>query len=152
MMSIGHCTQRKPRLRGDPCLVVPFVPKPFAPSGSMVDVNATAPRFHASEERSDCTKSWDVLTFLSPWPPDERPSRKFLHQTRFSMSYLANETWTVQGNLHCKYAVVRLNITVAIPGLGYWFYTCPQFIKLKDFTIWVAASSWQPLRVPSLSC
>ena len=27
MMSVGHCTQRKPQLCGDLCFVVPFVPK-----------------------------------------------------------------------------------------------------------------------------
>lgn len=69
MMSVGHCTQRKPRLCGDPRLVVPFVPKLLTHQiyllFKMVDVNTEAPRCNGSKERSDCKKSWDAVA-ISP--------------------------------------------------------------------------------------
>lgn len=69
MMSIGHCTQRKPQLCGNPCLVVPFVPQLLAHQiylfFRMVDVNTEAPCCNGSKERSDCRKSWDSVA-ISP--------------------------------------------------------------------------------------
>lgn len=47
MMYVGHCTQRKPQLCGDPCLVVTFVSKLLAHQiylwFKVVEVNTKAP-------------------------------------------------------------------------------------------------------------
>lgn len=64
MMSVGHCTQRKPHLWGRPCLVVSLVPKLPAHQIHLlfrtVDVNPAAPWRNGSKDRSDCKKSWDA--------------------------------------------------------------------------------------------
>lgn len=84
MMSVGHCTQRKPRFCGDPCLVVPFVPKLLAHHIYLllilVDVNAEAPRCNGSTERSDCKKSWDTVA-ISPSSTIRKMTRPWLLAT-----------------------------------------------------------------------
>lgn len=109
MMSIGHCTQRKPRICGNPCLVVLFVPKLLAQqiylSFKMVDLNTEAPWGNGSKEWSDCKKTMvhvrhfshrDPATVCSNSPP---PPSSLVIETRASWGTF-------------KYTGILLNITM----------------------------------------
>lgn len=117
MMYVGHCTQRKPQLCGDPCLVVTFVSKLLAHQiylwFKVVEVNTKAPWCNGSKERSDCKKTHGTrLIILQAWPSTRRTSRRFLQQPRISPLSLLTGTRAFWGTFsircdtfqhHCGY-------------------------------------------------
>ncbi len=141
MMSVGHCTQRKPQVCGNPCLVVPFVPKLLTHQiylwFKMVDVNTEAPWCNGSKERGDCNKSWDTvaisLTFTickTTWP-------QLLATAEVLPDFSGDWDTSLLG--HFLNTLWYFSTSLWLPGLGYWFYTSSQFMKLTDLKICVAA-------------
>lgn len=141
MMSVGHCTQRKPRLCGDPCLVVPFVPKLLAHQiyllFKMVDVNTEAPWCNGSEERSDCKKSWDTVAISPSITICETTQPQLLATTEVSPDFSGD--WNTSLLEHFLNTLWYFSTSLWLPGLGYWYYTTSQFIKLTDLNICAAA-------------
>lgn len=142
MTSVGHCTQRKPGVCGNPRLVVPFVPKLLAHQiflfFKMVEITQKPHDAMVPKRRVIVKKNHGMrLPFLPPWPSARRPGRRFLQQSRFPPISLATETGASRGRLlvHCG-----ISPALWLPGLGYWFYTRSQFLKLTDLKIYLAAS------------
>lgn len=137
MMSIGQCTQRKPRICGNPCLVVPFVPKLLAQqiylSFKMVDLNTEAPWGNGSKEWSDCKKNMGHVRHFSHRDPATVCSNSRVLPPRV-LWWLRHEP---PGGLLNTLGLFWTSLW--LPGAGYWFYTNSQFMKLADFTVFVAA-------------
>lgn len=103
--------KKSPDVCGNPCLVVPFVPKLLAHQicslFQRMDVNA-APRCNGSRVivKNLGTRS----SFLSPWPFAGRPIRRNIRGFPGFIWWLRRTP--PRGTFHCKYTVVFFDITV----------------------------------------
>lgn len=153
MMSVGHCTQRKPHHWGPPCLVVSLVPKLLAHQIHLlfrtVDVNTAAPWCNGSKERSDCKISWDAAAI----------SRTFAVRKTSQLKLLATgddpSPLDISGDcdVECPGPLFTVNTL--------WFFTVVTWLRISHkvhnsknqqiLRYALLLSSGRPLETPSLS-